>query len=124
MEDSAGSSAGNGKRKEVDALASALIMEMEDGGAGMPGSHKRLKRQLTQESDLKARQRCAVQRAATGCCEAYTAFPRCSQLLLSPLNGFEIVLAGGKFTTCRFLSRVFHRGCYLPHGALRSIMAS
>ncbi|CAM9342167.1 unnamed protein product, partial [Sphacelaria rigidula] len=54
MEDAAGSSAGNGKRKEVDALANALMMEMEDGGAGMPGSHKRLKRQLTQESDLKA----------------------------------------------------------------------
>lgn len=65
MEDAAGSSAGNGKRKEVDALANALMMEMEDGGAGMPGSHKRLKRQLTQESDLKASQGCALPSACS-----------------------------------------------------------
>lgn len=43
------SAAGNGKRKELEDFASAL---MEDA-AGAAGTHKRLKRQLTQESDLK-----------------------------------------------------------------------
>lgn len=46
---SASAAAGNGKRKELEDLASALMEET----AGAAGTHKRLKRQLTQESDLK-----------------------------------------------------------------------
>lgn len=50
MDGTASPTTGNGKRKDVELSPSLLL---DDGAGGGAGSHKRLKRLLTQESDLK-----------------------------------------------------------------------